>query len=118
MPAEFFSLWLGKSMTYTAARFSSRDMSLEEAQEEKINFHLDAANVAQGSRMLDIGCGWGTLLARGMQDRGAAMARGLTLSPLQKAYIDSRGIPGVVTALQSYEHFAPDRPFHAIVSVG
>ena len=71
MPAEFFALWLGKSMTYTAARFTSPDMTLGEAQADKINYHLDAAQVQQGHRMLDIGCGWGTLLKSGVELRGA-----------------------------------------------
>lgn len=118
MPADFFAKWLGPSMTYTAARFTKPGMSLDAAQDEKIRFHLDAAHVGEGSRMLDIGCGWGTLLARGVQDRGAAMAQGLTLSPLQKAYIESRGISGVSAELKSYEHFEPEAPFDSIVSVG
>lgn len=118
MPAEFFALWLGKSMTYTAARFSAPDMSLDDAQAEKIRFHLDGARVGAGSRMLDIGCGWGTLLTRGVQDRGASVAQGLTLSPLQRDYILSLGLPGVTADLKSYEHFEPDSPYDSIVSVG
>lgn len=118
MPADFFALWLGQSMTYTAARFTDPDMSLDEAQAEKIRFHLDGAQVGEGSRMLDIGCGWGTLLTRGIEDRGAAVAKGLTLSPLQKAYIDGRGVPGLSADLKSYEVFEPDEPFDSIVSVG
>lgn len=118
MPAEFFALWLGRTMTYTAARFTSPDMTLDAAQEAKIAHHLDAARVRAGGRMLDIGCGWGTLLARGLKERGAASATGLTLSPLQKAYIDARGLAGLSVELRSYEHFEPEAPFDSIVSVG
>lgn len=60
MPASFFGLWLGQSMTYTAARYTRPDMTLDEAQADKIVHHLNAAGVDEGHRMLDIGCGCGT----------------------------------------------------------
>lgn len=118
MPANFFALWLGKSMTYTAARFTRSDMTLDEAQLEKIDYHLNAAQVGDGHRMLDIGCGWGTLLKAGVERRGAGSAHGLTLSPLQRQYIVSLGMPNVTAALQSYEHHQPEEPYDSIVSVG
>lgn len=118
MPAAFFSLWLGNSMTYTAARFSKPEMTLDEAQSDKINYHLNAANVVAGGRMLDVGCGWGTLISKAVQERGAAASQGLTLSPLQRDYIQGLAIPNVSAKLQSYEHYTPDAPFESIVSVG
>ncbi len=118
MPASFFSLWLGQSMTYTAARFSRPGMTLDEAQQDKIAYHLDSARVSEGHRMLDIGCGWGTLLKAGVEQRGAASALGLTLSPLQQEYIAGMGHSNVSARLQSYEHFEPEQPFDSIVSVG
>ncbi|MEM7318376.1 MAG: class I SAM-dependent methyltransferase, partial [Pseudomonadota bacterium] len=118
MPAEFFGLWLGQSMTYTAARFTRPDMTLDEAQLDKINYHLDAAAVRPGHRMLDIGCGWGTLLKSAVELRDASAAHGLTLSPLQKRYISSLGNSSVSAALQSYEHHEPRHPYDSIVSVG
>ncbi len=118
MPADFFALWLGRSMTYTAARFMRDDMTLDEAQLNKINYHLDAARVADGHRTLDIGCGWGTLIKSAVELRGAGAAHGLTLSPLQKQYIDGLGKPSVTASLQSYEHYEPEAPFDSIVSVG
>jgi len=118
MPAEFFALWLGKSMTYTAARFSEPGMTLDQAQADKIKYHLDAANVHENGRMLDVGCGWGTLITKGVQDCGAAASHGLTLSPLQRDYINGLAIPNVTAELLSYEHYTPDVPFESIVSVG
>ncbi len=118
MPAEFFSLWLGKSMTYTAARFSAPDMTLDQAQADKIAYHLDAANVRENGRMLDVGCGWGTLITKAVQDRSAAAAHGLTLSPLQRDYINGLSIPNVSAELVSYEHYTPEATYDSIVSVG
>jgi cyclopropane-fatty-acyl-phospholipid synthase len=118
MPASFFALWLGKSMTYTAARYTVPGVTLDEAQANKIAYHLDAAGVAKGHHMLDIGCGWGTLLKSAIELRGAASAQGLTLSPLQRDHIDSLGMPNVSALLQSYEYFEPETKFDSIVSVG
>ncbi len=118
MPANFFALWLGKSMTYTAARYADPAMSLDEAQADKIRHHLDAAGVDAGGRVLDVGCGWGSLLKSAVQDRGAVSATGLTLSPLQQAYIRTLGVPGLDAELRSYEHYTPDAPFQSIMSVG
>ena len=118
MPADFFALWLGESMTYTAARYAEPGMTMDEAQLNKINYHLDSARVAEGGRMLDIGCGWGTLLKTAVTKRGAASAHGLTLSPLQHQYITGLGIPNVTADLLSYEDYTPSEKFTSIVSVG
>ncbi len=118
MPADFFRLWLGSSMTYTAARFSSSGMSLDDAQADKIRYHLDAAGVSKGGTVLDVGCGWGTLLRAALADRGAASATGLTLSPLQRAYIEGLSIPGLSAQLKTYERFEPEEQFDSIMSVG
>ena len=118
MPAAFFALWLGESMTYTAARYVRPGMTLDEAQRNKIAHHLDAANVSEGARMLDVGCGWGTLLKTAVTERGAAAAHGLTLSPLQRDHIANLKIPNVTAELLSYEDYSPDAPFDSIVSVG
>ncbi|MEO7380964.1 MAG: class I SAM-dependent methyltransferase [Paracoccaceae bacterium] len=118
MPADFFALWLGQSMTYTAARFASPGMTLDEAQRNKIDHHLGSANVTEGCRMLDVGCGWGTLLKTAVLQRGAAAAHGLTLSPLQRDHIAALSIPNVTSQLLSYEYYRPDAPFASIVSVG
>ena len=72
-PADFFGLWLGQSMTYTAARFSKPGMSLDEAQADKITHHLNAAGVTEGARVLDVGCGWGTGVRREVWRFGAGV---------------------------------------------
>ena len=118
MPAAFFALWQGQSMTYTSARYARPDMSLDDVQLNNIDYHLDSAGVGAGHRMLDIGCGWGTPLKAAVERRGAASALGLTLSPLQRDYIAAMGREEISARLQSYEHFTPEAPFDSIVSVG
>ena len=78
---DFYAAWLDPSMTYSSARFAPGD-TLEQAQRRKIATLLDRLNLKPGSRLLEIGCGWGTLAIEAAR-RGAEVV-GLTLSAEQK----------------------------------
>ena len=84
---DFYAAWLDESMTYSAARFARGD-SLEAAQARKIDVLLDRLDLKPGDRLLEIGCGWGSLAIEAAK-RGAQVT-GLTLSTEQKAWADQR----------------------------
>ncbi|RAI03137.1 cyclopropane-fatty-acyl-phospholipid synthase [Acuticoccus sediminis] len=121
---RFFSLWLDPSLTYSSGRWfdpiTGADLAadLTAAQDEKLRFHLDAAKVEAGTRLIDIGCGWGATLRGASQDRGAAYALGLTLSNDQLSHIESQGWPNVEARLQDAYTFTTDEPFTAAISIG
>ncbi|BBZ19005.1 class I SAM-dependent methyltransferase [Mycolicibacterium gadium] len=80
-----FAEFLDKTMTYSSALFESlpaQDSSLADAQHRKIERILDAARVRSGSRVLEIGTGWGELCIRAAM-RGAHV-RSITLSAEQQ----------------------------------
>ena len=56
---DFFSLWLDKSLTYSSAIFKEPDQDLFEAQKNKYQKLIDLLQPSSGSRVLEIGCGWG-----------------------------------------------------------
>ena len=87
---DFYSAWLDPSMTYSSALFPD-DMSgsLEAAQERKIRALLDRLQLKPGQRLLEIGCGWGSLAEMAARDYGVEVV-GLTLSAEQKVYADAR----------------------------
>lgn len=84
---DFYAEWLDPSMTYSSARFASGD-DLESAQRRKVSLLLDRLQLKPGDRLLEIGCGWGTL-AIAAAKRGAKVV-GLTLSAEQKRWADEK----------------------------
>jgi len=85
---DFYTAWLDRSMTYSSAVFDEGD-SLEQAQGRKIHLLLDRLQLKPGQRLLEIGCGWGSLAEIAARDYGVEVV-GLTLSEEQKAYADKR----------------------------
>jgi cyclopropane-fatty-acyl-phospholipid synthase len=85
---DFYSEWLDSTMTYSSARFASSDETLEAAQLRKIHALLDRLDLKPGQRLLEIGCGWGSLAIEAAK-RGASVV-GLTLSREQKAWADQK----------------------------
>ena len=86
---DFYAAWLDASMTYSSAIFGSEDEVLEVAQSRKIDAILDRLVLTDGSRLLEIGCGWGSL-AEAALCRHHLDYHGITLSAEQKAYVDKR----------------------------
>jgi cyclopropane-fatty-acyl-phospholipid synthase len=60
---EFYRQFLDSRMQYSEGHFTGPDCSLEEAQREKLERICRHLDLAPGQRLLDIGCGWGGLLA-------------------------------------------------------
>jgi cyclopropane-fatty-acyl-phospholipid synthase len=115
---DFYSAWLDATMTYSSARFASPADSLEQAQLRKVRALLDRLDLRPGQRLLEIGCGWGTLAIEAAK-RGVSVV-GLTLSTEQKAWADQRaaavGLAGSVEIrLQDYRETAEQ--FDAVASV-
>ena len=114
---DFYRLFLDERMIYTCGLFGEED-DLEKAQLNKLHWIADAAGVKPGSRVLDIGCGWGGTVDFLATERQAASAVGITLSPAQHQQAAKIETPGVEAHLTSYLEYSPDEPFDAVVSIG
>ena len=114
---DFYREWLDPSMTYSSGRFASGN-SLEAAQSRKVAMLLDRLDLEPGMRLLEIGCGWGSLAIEAAR-RGVEVV-GLTLSTEQKAWADARIAEAALgdkvdIRLQDYRDI--DERFDAIASV-
>ena len=114
----FYKLWLDDTMTYSSAIFDSKTNSLEAAQRLKYARVLDAAEVKKGSKVLEIGCGWGGF-AEEAAKRGAEV-HGITLSKEQLAFANQRLIDAKLDdkAKMHFEDYRDTKgTFDAIASI-
>ena len=118
---EFFELFLDRSMTYSGAVFSRGASTLEQAQEAKHELVCRKLALEPGSRVLDIGCGWGAFAIHAARQHGAEVL-GVTISERQ-AELGARRVreaglgDGVEIRLEDYRDLAGER-FDAIASIG
>jgi cyclopropane-fatty-acyl-phospholipid synthase len=118
---DFFALWLDRSMTYSCAFFSRDGSSLEAAQSAKLDLVCTKLALEQGERMLDVGCGWGSLAIHAAREYGVSVT-GITLSEPQAALARRRAADAGVGdrvdfRVMDYRELT-DEPFDKIASIG
>ena len=118
---DFYRLVLGPSMVYSCAVWDDPGVGLEAAQEAKVDLICRKLALSPGSRLLDVGCGWGTLALHAAREHGATVV-GVTLSEEQAALARKRvaeaGVAGSVEIRVEDYREVEDGPFDAISSVG
>ena len=82
---DFYALFLDPLMVYTCAYYRTPETSLAQAQEDKLDLVCRKLRLQPGERVLDIGCGWGSLAIWAAKHYGV-QALGVTLSREQVAY--------------------------------
>ncbi len=114
---EFYALFLDPGMTYSCAYFKRDGMSLQEAQQAKIDLALSKCDLQPGMLLLDVGCGWGSTALRAAEKYSVRVI-GLTLSRQQYQIAQQRaaGKKNIEFRLQGWEEF--DQPVDRIVSIG
>jgi cyclopropane-fatty-acyl-phospholipid synthase len=86
---DFYKLWLDPTMTYSSARFTSAEQSLEEAQYSKYQALCGKLQVQSTDHVLEIGCGWGGFSIYAASTYGCRVT-GVTISPSQHAEATAR----------------------------
>ena len=113
---RMFRLSLGEMADFSGAKYDGDfSRTLEEAQQRKHQYVADSIGIGPGRRVLDLGCGWGPLLAS-IRRRGA-VGVGVTLSSAQQAACRRHGLDVHLcdARLVSRETFGP---FDAVASLG
>ena len=117
----FYELVLGPSMVYSCAYWPDPDATLEQAQHDKLDLVCRKLALRPGQRLLDVGCGWGSMAMHAAREYGVSVV-GITLSHEQAAYARKRVADAGLTdrveiRVQDYRDVA-DGPYDAISSIG
>ena len=86
---DFYELLLDETMAYSSAYFVHDDDSLVEAQRAKLDLICTKLGLRPGMRLLDVGCGWGSLVLHAAEHYGVH-ATGITLSAQQRDFVAKR----------------------------
>lgn len=118
---DFYALFLDPRMVYSSAYYTAPDVSLEEAQAEKLDRICRKLRLKPGQRLLDVGCGWGGLAIWAAQNYGVEI-HGVTLSQAQldfaRARVAKLGLADRITLeLRDYREIAGEGLYDAISQV-
>jgi cyclopropane-fatty-acyl-phospholipid synthase len=118
---RFYEILLGPSLTYSCAVWESPETRLEDAQAAKHELICRKLGLRAGMRLLDIGCGWGSMVIHAAQHHGVE-AVGVTISRNQADLAAKRvadaGLGGRVTIRYEDYRDVSDGPYDAISSIG
>ncbi|MFE3743712.1 class I SAM-dependent methyltransferase [Streptomyces sp. NPDC059134] len=119
---DFYALVLGPSMVYSCAYWDvGPGFTLEDAQRDKLDLICRKLGLRQDDRLLDVGCGWGSMAIHAAREYGARVT-GVTLSREQAAFARKRIAEEGLTdrieiRVQDYRDVR-DGPYDAISSIG
>ncbi|MFF6880115.1 class I SAM-dependent methyltransferase [Streptomyces sp. NPDC012474] len=118
---DFYEIVLGPSMVYSCAYWHTPDNTLEQAQRDKLEVVCRKLGLRPGLRLLDVGCGWGSMAIHAAREHGVNVV-GVTLSHEQAAYARKRVADEGLTdkieiRVQDYRDVR-DGPYDAVSSIG
>lgn len=113
---QFYARLLGESLTYSCAIPATPSATLLEAQNNKHRIILEKLQITPGQHLLDIGCGWGSLLREASTSNGV-IGHGIAASTAQVDYCTSLGLEDTHFQCGDYSQ-APTREYDAVASVG
>ncbi|HET9690107.1 MAG TPA: class I SAM-dependent methyltransferase [Acidimicrobiales bacterium] len=118
---RFYEWILGPTMAYTCAVYPTADATLEQAQIEKVDLVCRKLGLRAGQRLLDVGCGWGTMVRHAASEYGAEVL-GVTLSAQQAAWgqamLARDGLTGRAEIRHADYRSVAEGDFDAISSIG
>jgi cyclopropane-fatty-acyl-phospholipid synthase len=86
---DFYKLWLDTQMVYTCAYFPSPSVTLEQAQEAKLDYICRKLQLQPGERVVEAGCGWGALALHMARNYGVTV-KAFNISHEQIVYARKR----------------------------
>jgi cyclopropane-fatty-acyl-phospholipid synthase len=123
LPTEFFQAVLGPHLKYSACYYDAPTDSLDAAEARMLALTCERARIADGERVLELGCGWGSLSLWMAAHYPRSQITAVSNSRTQKMFIDAeavkRGLSNlkIITCDMNVLEFPPDAAFDRVVSV-
>ena len=121
IPAEFFAAVLGTHRKYSGCWWPEGVTGLDAAEEAALAATCERAGLADGQRILELGCGWGSLSLWMAQRYPRASITALSNSASQRRAIEStakqRGLQNLRVVTDDFNHFQTGERFDRVVSV-
>ena len=121
VPTGFFQLVLGPRLKYSSALWPEGVGTLAAAEEEMLALTCRRAELEDGQRILELGCGWGSLSLWMAEKFPGASITGVSHSASQKQYIDAeaqrRGLANLTILTRDMNVFEAEGTYHRVVSV-
>jgi cyclopropane-fatty-acyl-phospholipid synthase len=121
LPPAFFRAVLGPRLKYSSAYWPAGVATLAQAEEAMLALTAERARIEDGQRILDLGCGWGSLALwlaeRFPNARVVAVSNSRPQGNLIRSEAARRGLSNVVHQVADINHLALDGKFDRVVSV-
>ena len=90
LPPEFFQLCLGRQLKYSSCYWDDATTSLNMAEDHMLRLYGERAEVGNGQRILELGCGWGSLTLWMAKQYPEARITAVSNSKMQREFIEAR----------------------------
>jgi cyclopropane-fatty-acyl-phospholipid synthase len=121
VPTRFYQCALGKRLKYSSSYWPEEGGTLDEAEERMLALTCERADLADGQRILELGCGWGSLSLWMAEKYPLARITAVSNSRTQKEHIDAeagrRGLANLMIVTADMNGFDIEERFDRVVSV-
>jgi len=121
LPAEFFTTILGPRRKYSSAYWPAGVDTLAEAEDAMLELYAERADLIDGQRVLELGCGWGSLCLWLAERCPTSTIVGVSNSHGQRRFIEAeaerRGLTNLEIVTADVNDFTPDGTFDRVISI-
>ena len=121
VPADFFLRVLGPKLKYSCCLFDTPETTLADAEQAMLRLTCERAEIEDGSEILELGCGWGSLTCWMAEQFPNSQITAVTNSASQKAFIEKRadknGLRNVRIIKADVRNFTTNQKFDRVVSI-
>lgn len=119
--SEFFQYCLGKNLKYSSCYWEESTSTLDEAEDAMLEIYCKRADMGDNMKILDLGCGWGSLSLFIAKKYPESEITGVSNSASQKKFIDGiaakRGLTNLKIITKDINQFDNEEKFDRIVSI-